>query len=247
MKRSAQRASHGRLPVKAIINHSAIAFAVVDMVESERHPDREGGRAAPRSTTILSAVVQSSRRTAAANIRNLSCSGAMVEVSAPFSPGEEILLRRGSLEVEGTVAWCINGRAGINFRENVVVQQWVARQQAASGQTQVDQVVNAARSNFGMPRAAATRPSEIKLDAPVLNCRIAEEILLVARMIEQIGEDLANEPLFIARHGQSLQQMDVAIQALGHLARVISAEDANAAICEIGMQSLAARLLRRSL
>lgn len=71
--------------------------------------------------------------------------------------------------------------------------------------------------------------------------------MLVARIIKQFGEGIADEPLMIARYSHSLQQLDVAVQTLGHIARVVSADDPEAVLDEIGMQELVARLRRRSL
>ncbi|HET7815987.1 MAG TPA: PilZ domain-containing protein [Sphingomicrobium sp.] len=207
----------------------------------------ERPRAAPRSTMILSAVVQSPRGTAAATIRNLSSSGAMVEVSSQLSPGDEILLRRGSLEVGGVVAWCFDGRAGISLRDRIEVSKWAARRQGACNQAQVDHVVATARATLGTTSSGESGAGKRSLDQDVLNSRLAEEILLVARTIELLGDEIAEEPLFVARHGQSLQQIDIAVQVLGHVARIITAEDPNAAISEIGMQALVARLCRKSL
>ena len=170
----------------------------------------------------------------------------MLEVSARFSPGEEILLRRGSLQVEGVVAWCSEGRTGISFHEKIVVQQWAARQHGEVGQTQVDRVVAAAKPGAGAVEPAANR-TNMELERDVLNSRLAEEILLVARIIEQLGEDIADEPLMIARHSHSLQQLDVAVQTLGHIARIISADDPKSVLDVIGMKELVARLRRKSL
>ena len=196
---------------------------------------------------ILSGVVQSARGTTAATIRNLSRSGAMVELSSHFSPGDEIVLRRGSLEARGVIAWCFDGRAGITLRDNIAVSRWVARQKGACSQVQVDQVVATARATLGVVRSEERSSSNKNLEQDVLNSRLAEEILLIARTIEQLGDKFAEERLFVVRHGQSLQQVDVAVQVLGHIASIIRAEDPNAAISEIGMQALVGRLCRKSL
>lgn len=196
---------------------------------------------------ILSGVVQSALGTAAVTIRNLSSSGAMVEMSSQLSPGDEILLRRGSLEARGVIAWCFDGRAGISLRDNIVVSQWVARQKGACSEAQVEQVAATARAALGAARSEESSSSRKNLEQDVLTSRLAEEILLVARIIEQLGDEFAEEPLFVLRHGQSLQQMDVAVQVLGHIASIVRAEDPNAAISGIGMQALVGRLCRKSL
>lgn len=217
------------------------------MMQSEISLRGEQPRAAPRSALILSGVIQSARGTAAATIRNLSSSGAMVEMASQLSPGDEVRLCRGSLEARGVIAWCFDGRAGISLRDNIVVAQWIARQKGACSQAQVDQVIATARATLGAARSEERGFSKKNLERDVLNSRLAEEILLIARIIEQLGDEFAEEPLFVARHGQSLQQVDVAIQVLGHIANIIRAEDPNAAISEIGMQALVARLCRKSL
>lgn len=130
------------------------------MTKSETERGGENARAVPRSRTILSAVVLSAQESAAVTIRNLSVSGAMVELSAKLSPGDEILLRRGSLQVESVVRWCFDGRAGISFREIIVVQQWAAQQQGVGGQTQVDRAIAAARPGVGTVESASKRTKQ---------------------------------------------------------------------------------------
>lgn len=77
--------------------------------------------------------------------------------------------------------------------------------------------------------------------------RIAEELGYVARMLEALGDDLASDRHVTARHGAKLQNLDVAMQTLGHLAIVLTAADRRSAIQKIGMAELRRRLTRKPL
>lgn len=77
--------------------------------------------------------------------------------------------------------------------------------------------------------------------------RLAEELELAARHVEQIGAALVADPAFLHRHGLSLQGLDRSEQNLRHIAAVISSEDKEAAADRISLQELKRRLMRKSI
>jgi hypothetical protein len=86
-----------------------------------------------------------------------------------------------------------------------------------------------------------------KRSPPEIDQRVAEELAFVRRILDSIGDELVDEPVFLQRHAKALQGFDLAGQILGNLANVLKAEDREAAIRAIGMEELRARLLRKAL
>jgi hypothetical protein len=75
-----------------------------------------------------------------------------------------------------------------------------------------------------------------------LACRIAAELEQVRRMLDRMGDHLSGDMEVLMRHGVPLQTVDIAGQILGHIANIVRADDAVAAVDRIGMCELKARL-----
>lgn len=80
-----------------------------------------------------------------------------------------------------------------------------------------------------------------------LDQRIAEELELVARQLEQLGGWFAADPLLLSRHSTQLQSIDLMKQVLGHLGRLVAAADRDLALEQISLKELQARLGRKPL
>ena len=83
--------------------------------------------------------------------------------------------------------------------------------------------------------------------AELLDQRIAEELELVSRHLEQLGEMLIADPILLRRHALQLQSLDLMQQVLGHLGRVVSARDKALAVERVTLVELKGRLQRRAL
>lgn len=81
----------------------------------------------------------------------------------------------------------------------------------------------------------------------VLEQRVAEELELVIRLLEQLGDILAGDPILLHRHAAQLQSIDLMQQLLGHLGRVVAARDKTMAVDRITLTGLKARLKRKAL
>lgn len=81
----------------------------------------------------------------------------------------------------------------------------------------------------------------------LLEQRVAEELELVIRQLEQLGDILAADPILLRRHAPQLQSIDLMQQVLGHLGRVVAAGDKTMAVDRISLTELKARLQRRAL
>jgi len=86
-------------------------------------------------------------------------------------------------------------------------------------------------------------PAIIPTDDP-LQLRLAEELEYARRMLDQMGDTLAADPMVVGRHMTSLQTVDIVGQILGHVANVTRSSDPNGAVERIGMCELKARLTR---
>jgi hypothetical protein len=85
------------------------------------------------------------------------------------------------------------------------------------------------------------------LSEEVLDQRIAEELSFVVRQLELIGDLLATDPILLHRHAAQLQSIDLMQQVLGHLGRVVAAQDKQLAVDRVTLSELKGRLQRRPL
>lgn len=79
----------------------------------------------------------------------------------------------------------------------------------------------------------------------MLDHRLAEELDYVRRRLDHLGGILAQDPVLLRKHAASLQDIDLINQTLGHLAKVIGAEDKDAAADRISLAELKGRLQRK--
>ena len=98
------------------------------------------------------------------------------------------------------------------------------------------------RPNLFKPAPLKPRPSQTLLDH-----RVADELDYLARQLELLGGILANDPILLMRHTGPLQSIDLMKQSLGQLARVVAAEDKEAAADRISLTELKGRLQRKAI
>lgn len=96
----------------------------------------------------------------------------------------------------------------------------------------------------GLFHAPPARPAR---SAREIDLRVAEEVELAARHIEQVGAALVADPAFLHRHGATLQALDLINQNLRHLASIVGAADKEAAAERISLEELRRRLTRKSI
>lgn len=207
---------------------------------------RDEARVATRTNICLLAVLKAGDSQQPVKVRNLSTSGALVDGGALPPAGADVNLLRGSLGISGKVVWSENGRCGVMFAERVRVKDWLAKGGVHQDQNRTDKLI--AQIRKGEAAVPQLRPQPRKrFGLGIIEGRLADEIAYVIRLLESLGDDLANDRLLVARHAASVQGIDLAGQILGHVARVLLAEDKAAAAESIGMESMRARLLRKSL
>ncbi|HEX8127180.1 MAG TPA: hypothetical protein VF548_16510 [Allosphingosinicella sp.] len=116
-------------------------------------------------------------------------------------------------------------------------------------QARVDSIQAAIRAEGpgrrpGLFRPPPERPARSERE---IDLRVAEEVELAARHIEQVGDALVSDPAFLHRHGATLQALDLINQNLRHLAGIVAAADKEAAAARISLEELRRRLTRKSI
>lgn len=116
-------------------------------------------------------------------------------------------------------------------------------------QRRVDALQAAVRAEACRPsyQPAPPPPQALAQTCDVVELRLAEELDYARRLLEMLGDQLANDPIILHRHAQTMQGFDRIGQIIGHVATVFQAQDKWAAIDRIGMQEMRSRLTRRAL
>ena len=209
-------------------------------------PGGEEQRRAPRSNLFLAATIEAAGVNASVRIRNLSATGAQLECS-DFPPiGTWVRLKRQQVEIAAEIVWIALPRAGVRFRGTISVPDWIAGKESEPkfGQSRIDAIQAAVRSGE-VPEASETSAAG-DISAIPLDERLAEEVAHVRRLLEDVSETLIGDSAVVERHAEVLQTFDIVDQILGHLARIMTAEDREAAARAVGMAELRARLLRKA-
>jgi len=230
------------------------AFRPVNGLYAQESDAQSGGVAhlprAARKNLLLGATIEAGSLKAPVRVRNLSTSGAMLEGTTLPDPGVKLVLQRSDIRVGATVVWRLLGRCGVKFDDAATtVDEWVAGARAPSfnghqGQARVDAIQSAVRSGEALPvETPATATGS--LSASELEARLVEEIVYVRRLLDTLGEEVADDPIVLQRHMQALQNLDRASQVLEHIGDILSASDRLAAAEAVKMQELRTRLLRK--
>lgn len=81
----------------------------------------------------------------------------------------------------------------------------------------------------------------------LLDERIAEELDLVVRQLELLGDVLSSDPILLHRHTTQMQSIDLMQQVLGHLSKIVAAGDKSMAVDRVTLTELKGRLRRTAL
>ncbi|QNM82012.1 hypothetical protein H8M03_08190 [Sphingomonas sabuli] len=201
-------------------------------------------RLRPRSNMFLAAMLHGDDRATPVRIRNMSVLGALVE--APALPAGDTPLRlvRGRLEADASIIWTSGLRSGLSFSAPVAVEEWMAPVRNAE-QSRVDEAVRMLRLG-AIPNARNFSPERLHLDDAA--GRLGEDLRCVARLLENLGGDLAGDPAVLTGHSAKLQNLDIAIQSISAVAAALSAAqiDAHAAARLENLRSSCASALAAS-
>ncbi len=200
--------------------------------------DQDKRNAKHRSRVMLAAILLGRGLAMNVRIRNISETGALVEGDVLPEVGSTLILQRGSQEVGAEVMWSRAGRCGVRFDGPIVVAEWAGVPAAAA------KPAEAGSEPAPLPSSLMPKPASQEDPEALLPRRVGEELAYVQRLIQNIGNELVANPLIVHRHGRTFQDFDLASQILGHLARVLTADDRVDAAEKVGMQELRKRLLR---
>ena len=78
-----------------------------------------------------------------------------------------------------------------------------------------------------------------------MEARIADELDHVQGLLDEVANDLIGDAVLLQRHGHALQHFDNACQIIGHLSTILRTDDRRAAIADVKLEALRARLLRK--
>ena len=137
-----------------------------------------------------------------AEIWNLTGFGALVHCVHAPSPGSKVCLFRGGLEAMGDVVWSDEDRFGLRFHNVVSVRNWLSPS-FQSGD---------ARVGPGSGSGPLEADPFVVSDTPT--SRLLQDLLLVSRLIDDLGHDLAADPHTAERHHSKIRNLDVAVQML---------------------------------
>ena len=205
-------------------------------------PPSQAMRAASRTNLYLAATLVGRRSRLAVTLRNLSATGALVRARVPLQGDGPVSLIRGSLRVEGMLAWTDGCSGGLSFDEPIDLAEWAPA--ASRGQSAVDQRIAHSRDEIGQLDARRDAVAAPPADQANLIARIAEELAFASRRLEGLGSELADDPTVVRRYPAQLHQIDITMQTLAHLGRLLLSDRPAALLATIGIDDLRRRLER---
>lgn len=176
----------------------------------------------------------------------MSISGALVEGGALPSVGAVVQLIRGSLIVHGIVVRSAEDRCGLKFSGGVDVQQWRATT-TNTEQQRVDEVVRLVKAG-AVPLPV---PPLIQLgqhhERLALGPQLSDDLQRASELLDDLGSVLASDPDVVTRYGPALQNLDIAMQVIAAVEKIISGDCAmnTDATKLLGLRRSADQALRR--
>jgi hypothetical protein len=164
---------------------------------------------------FIAALLQGPGFSIPVKVRNMSMSGALVEAPTVPATGSEARLVRGSLAMPCTVAWSAEGRCGLRFSALACVRDWLSPP-ANEGQQRVDEVVSLLKLGAVPlpPRSASDSDSLSEAKLAILGA----DLHRVARLIQNLGDELAADARVLETHAGALQNVDIGVQTLAVIA-----------------------------
>jgi hypothetical protein len=166
-------------------------------------------RNAPRTHLFVSASLGWEGSCVPVNVRNMSQSGALIESPVIPDVGTAVLLRRGSLEIAGRIAWKADRKGGVSFGSAIYVTDWMSKK-PASGQERVDRIV----SEFKAGKAVGTHPAN-SAATPNGNS-LASELQALRAELSELGDSLIGDMILIATHPE-IQTLDISLQRIDRM------------------------------
>ena len=160
---------------------------------------REGAR----THLFIVAALHSGAGATPVHVRNMSPSGALIEAPVLPAAGEKITLKRGSLSVNGRVAWAAGRRAGLKLDATIFVSDWMTRKHDDQ-QCKVEELVANIRHGLAEPPDGP----------PIQNFASVEaELTSLKEELSRLGDSLAGDLIVVATHPE-IQTIDISLQRI---------------------------------
>lgn len=177
------------------------------------------GRAQPRSSMFLAAVMRAGSEQAPVKVRNMSLNGAMIETTIAPAAGSKVDLMRGALIAQGTIVWTSATRCGVRFTSEVSVKDWLAAPSKVQ-QQRVDEIVALVKAGGPDLRASEGRTYD-----PRSHEQLVGDLGAVEALMQSLEDDLTSSVETLQRHGLTLQNLDIAMQMLRAVAGELMPEN----------------------
>lgn len=194
-------------------------------------------RAESQTSIYLTAALYSDGLPTSAKIRNLSATGALVDVPVIPAAGALVQLIRGSLIAHAIVTWSADHHCGLKFSGRIDVDHWRAAPVNAE-QHRIDEAVRLIKASAMPLTVPARSASEPEPDCP--ETELADHLELVTKLLGTLGDALAGDPGVVMRHGDALQNLDIAMQSIAAVSAVV------AALGPLGLRNAKLAALRKS-
>lgn len=169
-------------------------------------------RRSRRKNVFLSAVVETQTGKYPIRVRNMCATGAMIEGADLPKEGSAVMLRRGSLQAHGHVAWCRNGECGLLLVTPVDVERWLAPP-ANARQAEVDAMFGRSTAVHSKEAIACVAIAEPP-DPTILRA-----VAILADLLRAVGDRFTRDPIVLTNYTLEMQAFDVAAQALEAMAQ----------------------------
>jgi hypothetical protein len=161
-----------------------------------------------RRNMFLAAVLRRGTEQAPVKIRNMSALGALIDSPIVPEPNSRIELIRGQYVAEGRVVWSEPRRCGIRFLSQLSVNDWLAPVEAQPALRSIEEAPLLAE-----PASVTRETSTPELTATVP----ADDLLQVAKLVEQAARTLARNPSFLRDHMTEGRNLICAMQMLSRM------------------------------
>lgn len=178
------------------MNNTASVIAPIDEARQE-----------PRTHLFVSATLYWEASSAPINMRNMSPTGALIESPVIPEPDAAVVLRRGSLEVPGRIAWKAGRKAGIAFRHAIHVADWMSRTPRV-GQQRVDAIVSDFKAGRQTEGLAANTAAGVN--------SMAAELESLRKELRELEESLIGDAILVATHPE-IQTLDISLQRIDQM------------------------------
>ncbi|HEY0625784.1 MAG TPA: PilZ domain-containing protein [Allosphingosinicella sp.] len=197
-------------------------------------------RRSNRSHALLSACLDVEGTAVPIRLRNISTTGALVDVPCSIQVGAAVTLRRMQVAVQATVARVEEHRVGLRFDEPLCHAKLrllkLGRAQLRSSEVNY----SPEDGDAGKDRYAPVR--RLKPTLSMLEMELSKELLLASALLGRSIEPLSKDFPLLPKVENYIRDADFVVRLLRNISLIMSSADKKAAITQIDMAALEGRL-----